>query len=196
MDRFRSFYTVAKDNDRKIVISPKNAYLLRKILSDERLSLPDPLKDENILVYYKQKRSGSFEDKDYYIWERDFMDKMATHEYVHKNQDKLVMDLGLYQFAELIDIRPRSSSHFIHSTSEPFSEEDIEDKVMHNWLKHFNMHFHQLHASGHMNRLQISELINNIKPNICFPIHTQNPQLFTKHYEKVQVIEKQKEYEL
>jgi len=67
------------------------------------------------------------------------MEKMAMYEFVRKNQSKLVMDLDFYQFAELIDIKPSPGSQFIHSMSEPFSEEDIEDQVMHNWLDHFKM---------------------------------------------------------
>jgi len=58
MDRFRSFYNVAKNNGRKIVISLKTAHLLNRLVEDKHLDLPDPLKDENILVYYKRKRSG------------------------------------------------------------------------------------------------------------------------------------------
>ena len=38
------------------------------------------------------------------------MDKMVTHEFVHKNQGSLVMDLNFYQFAELIDINPDSGA--------------------------------------------------------------------------------------
>jgi len=124
------------------------------------------------------------------------MDKMVTHEFVHKNQGNLVMDLNFYQFAELIDINPDSGSHFIHSMSEPFSEEDIEDKVMHNWLDHFKMRFHQLHASGHMNRHQLTDLINRIKPKRIFPIHTENQQLFKKKCSNVQTIKCGREYTL
>jgi ribonuclease J len=196
MDRFRSFYKVAKKNDRRIVVSPKTAYLLTKLLNDERLDLPDPLKDDNILVYYKRKKSGTFDEKDYYAWERDFMDKMVTYEYILKSQKDLIMDLDFYQFAELIDIRPSPGSSFIHSMSEPFSEEDIEDQVMHNWIDHFKMHFHQLHASGHMGREQLEYLINYIKPKRVFPVHTENQELFKQHCQNVQTIEPSKEYEL
>ena len=196
MDRFRSFYNVAKNNGRKIVISPKAAFLLIKLIDDKNLDLPNPLKDENIQVYYKRKRSGRFEEKDYYVWERQFMDKMVTYKDVQENQDKLVMDLDFYQFAELIDIKPESGSHFIHSMSEPFSEEDIEDEVMHNWLDHFKIRFHQLHASGHMNRQQLTHLINHIKPNRIFPVHTENQQLFKKNWKNVQTIEYGTKYPL
>jgi mRNA degradation ribonuclease J1/J2 len=65
MDRFRSYYNVARSCGRRIVVSPKTAYLLSKLVDDERLSFPDPLKDEAILVYYKRKKSGRFDEKDY-----------------------------------------------------------------------------------------------------------------------------------
>jgi len=117
------------------------------------------------------------------------MDKMVTCEFVHENQSKLIMDLDFYQFAELIDIRPSPGSHFIHSMSEPYSEEDIQDHVMHNWLDHFKIEFHQLHASGHLDRHQLVSLIDTIRPKKIFPIHTENQQLFKKNCNNVQAIE-------
>lgn len=196
MDRFRSFYNLAKATGRKIVVFPKTAYLLNKLVDDKRLDLPNPLRDRNIVVYYKRKKSGRYEENDYYIWERTFMEKMVTHEFVRKNQSNLIMDLDFYQFAELIDIKPDSGSHFIHSTSEPFSEEDIEDRVMHNWLRHFQIHFHQLHASGHLNRRQIDRFIKHVKPKKIFPVHTENAEGFKELCDGVQMIEKGKKYSL
>ena len=196
MDRFRSFYNVAKKNNRKIVISPKTAYLLNKFLDDKRLDLPNPLKDEIILVYYRRKKSGEFKEKDYYVWERLFMEKMVNHKFIHENQRELIMDLDFPQFTELIDIKPSPGSHFIHSMSEPHSEEDIEDRIMHNWLDHFQIRFHQLHASGHMNRQQITDLIKHVRPRRVFPIHTENPHLFKKVCKNVHVMKYREEYKL
>lgn len=195
-DRFRSFYNVAIRNGRELVIYPKTAYLLSKLLEDTHLKLPDPLKDPNIRVYYKRKKSGKFDEKDYYAWEREFMNKIITHKEVHKKQKQLIMDLEFYQLTELIDIKPDAGSHFIHSMSEPFSEEDIEDKIMHNWLDHFKMHFHQLHASGHINKNQLVEMIDYIKPKKVFPVHTENQELFKKYCKNVCPLEFAKEYVL
>ena len=194
MDRFRSLYMVAKENDRKFVISTKTAYLLSKLVDDKRLDLPDPAKDETIRVYYKRKKSGEHLEKDYYKWERPFLDKMVTYDDIHEKQSAIVMDLNFYQFAELIDIKPEPNSHFVHSMSEPFSEEDIEDEVMHNWINHFKLSFHQLHASGHISRNQLVEKINQIKPQRVFPIHTENPHLFSKTCPNVQKIKRGKNY--
>jgi ribonuclease J len=194
IDRFSSFFEVAKKNGRKMVITPKTAYLLTKLLNDEHLAVPDPLKDDNLVVYYKQKKSGTYDEKDYFPWERKFMDKMATNEYVRKNQGKLIMDLDFFQFAELIDIKPKAGSEFIHSMSEPFSEEDIEDQVMHNWLDHFKMHFHQVHASGHVSKEQLVEMVKEIQPKRVFPVHTENQKLFKSYFSNIQTIEQGKEY--
>ena len=196
IDRFKSFYETAKKTNRKLVISPKTAHLLTKLLDDKHLPVPDPLKDDTLLVYYKKKKSGNHNEKDYFQWERLFMDKMVTHQYVHKNQSKLIMDLDFYQFAELIDIKPKSGSHFIHSMSEPFSEEDIEDQVMHNWLNHFKIKFHQVHASGHMSKEELVEMVNYIQPKRAFAVHTENQKLFKSYCSNMQMIEKGKEYEL
>lgn len=194
MDRFRTFYTIAKNHDRRIVISPKIAHLLGKLVEDKRLHLPDPKKDETILVYYKRKKTGTFKNKDYYVWEREFMDKMVNYEFIHEHQSEIIMDLDFYQFAELIDIRQDPDSHFIHSMSEPYSEEDIQDTVMHNWLRHFKIKFHQLHASGHMNRSQLTELIKFIKPRKVFPIHTEHPELFKKINKQASLVKYGKSY--
>jgi ribonuclease J len=196
MDRFRSLYHAATKNGRRMIVSPKTAYLLNRLVEDKKLDLPDPVKDKNILVYYKRKKSGRFVETDYYGWERSFLDKMVTARFVRQNQSNVVMNLGFYQFGELIDIEPRSGSHFIHSMSEPFSEEDIEDAVMHNWLRHFKIRFHQLHASGHMNRQQLTELVDYVAPKICFPIHTENQKIFKESCSQVKTTKYGKRYAL
>jgi ribonuclease J len=113
IDRFRSFYEVAKETGRKFVITPKMAHLLTKLLEDEHLPVPDPSKDNCLRVYYKKKKSGKYAEKDYFQWERKFMNRMVDCDYVRKHQRKLIVDLDFYQFAELIDIKPEAGSHFI-----------------------------------------------------------------------------------
>ncbi len=196
MDRFRTFHQIAKKNSRTLVVSPRTAYILSQLLQDQRLDLPDPASDENIRVYYRRKRSGNFAETDYYNWEREFMDRMVNHKWVAENQGKLMMNLDFHNFAELIDIRPSPGSQLIHSMSEPQSEEDIEDRVMHNWLDHYRMQFTQLHASGHLNRDQIIDLINSVKPKRVFPIHTENQRLFEKSCRNVQTTRHGKKYPL
>jgi mRNA degradation ribonuclease J1/J2 len=70
----------------------------------------------------------------------------------------------------------------------------IEDEVLHNWLNHFGMQFHQLHASGHLNREQIGQVIKEIDAKKVFPVHTENAPLFKKIAKNVQLPKREKSY--
>jgi ribonuclease J len=187
VDRFKTFYDVAQENDRKLVIPIKLAYLLHRLHDDPHLDLPDAMSDETIVLYKKRKRSGQYRATDYYGWERPFLDKAEDFRYLRKNQSKAIFNLDLTGFTELIDIQPAAGGEFIHSMSEPFSEEDIKPKVLSNWLNHFGLRFNQVHASGHCSSGDLSQLLARIHPKMIVPIHTEYPQLFKARFKKHQV---------
>ncbi len=178
VDRFKTFYEIAKRNYRKLVIPLKLAHFLYMLRKDPHLSIPDVTKDDNIVFYKKRKKSGDFLQRDYYVWERPFLDKAENFDYVHKNQRKVIFNLDLVGFTELIDIKPHVGGDFIHSMSEPFSEEDVDAYVLHKWLNHFGLKFHQIHASGHCPSQDLIKIIDEIKPKKLMPIHTEHPLLF------------------
>jgi len=198
VDRFKTFYEIAKNNDRKFVIPLKLAHLLSKLKSDPMLKIPDVMKDENVLFYKKRKKTGEFAESDYYAWERPLLDKAVNYEYVHGNESKLLFNLDLVSFTELIDVRPSVGGHFIHSMSEPFSEEDVGTDVMDNWLRHFGLKFHQIHASGHCPSKDLVKIVNRIQPRQLIPVHTEYPRLFKDLFKRLDVVivEKGKPYEL
>lgn len=188
IDRFKTYYEIAKNNDRKFVIPLKLAHLLSKLKSDPVLKIPDVMKDENILFYKKRKKTGEFAESDYYTWERPFLEKAVNYEYVHENESKLLFNLDLVSFTELIDVRPSVGGHFIHSMSEPFSEEDIGADVMNNWLGHFGLKLHQIHASGHCPSKDLIQIVNRIQPKRLIPVHTEHPILFKDLFKRLDVI--------
>ncbi len=183
MDRLRTFHTAAEACGRVMVVTPKTAYLLGRLVEDQRLDLPDPRSDDLVGVYYRRKKSGEYDEKDYYVWERGFLDRRVTVEELRERPQDYLVHIDFFSFAELIDIRPAAGSHFIYSMSEPVTEEDLEDRVMHNWLDHFALRYHQLHASGHMSRRELVESIEKVEPGKLFPVHTENPELFAKHFD-------------
>lgn len=195
LDRFKTFYKIAKESGRQFVISTKLAYLLYKVREDSKFSVPDVLTDETLRVYVRRKKSGEYDEKDYPKWERIFLERAVTSDYVRGNQSRIIFNLDLFNFQELIDIKPEPGSPFIHSMSEPFSEEDINDELMHNWLDHFKLPFHQVHASGHCAGAEIMELIKRINPQTVIPIHTEYPDLVSSGVDvETLIVEKGKEY--
>ncbi|UCH56996.1 MAG: MBL fold metallo-hydrolase [Candidatus Bathyarchaeota archaeon] len=185
MDRLRTFSVAAESCGRQIVVTPKTAHLLHRLVEDEQLNLPDPLRDDLVAVYFRRKKSGEYNERDYYLWEREFLDAMVTSKDLRARPMDFLVSLGFTSFTELIDISPEPGSHFIYSMSEPFGEESLEDQVMRNWLDHFGLRYHQLHASGHMSRGELIEAIGRVKPKKLFPIHTENPELFNRFHKKV-----------
>ena len=194
LDRFKTLYAVAKECGRKFVISMKMAYLLNKVKEDLRFQIPDVLNDDVLLVYMRRKKSGEFVEKDYQRWERMFLEKAVSYEYVRDNQEKVIFNLDLFNFQELVDIKPEPDSDFIHSMSEPFSEDDINDELMHKWIEHFNLKFHQVHASGHCSGDEIREMVERINPKTLIPIHTEYPELLKGIIVDTLIVEKGKEY--
>ena len=67
MDRLRTFSVAAEGCGRKLVVNTRTAHLLQRLVEDQNLDLPDPLRDDTIAVYYKKKKSGTYSEKDYYI---------------------------------------------------------------------------------------------------------------------------------
>ncbi len=196
VDRWRTFYEAAVDCGRTMVIHPKTALLLDTLVQDEHLDMPDPLSDDNIKVYYRKKKSRTYSEKDYFKWERKYLDRIVTAEEIYDYPKDHLVNLDFYNFAELIDIRPVEGSHFIYSMSEPFTEEDIEAEILRNWLGHFGLKYHQLHASGHMSRSDLREALDIVKPGMVFPVHTQGANRFTEIYPRVVPPKKGFDYEL
>jgi len=182
MDRLRTFYDAAVDCGRRLVVDTKTAHLLSRLIEDEHLDLPGPFGDDGVGVYYRRKRSGEYAEKDYFVWEREFLDEMVTSEDLRAHPAEFMVSLGFYSFTELVDIRPEAGSPFIYSMSEAFNEEDIEERVMHNWLDHFGLRYHQLHASGHLSARELVEAVEQVGPKRLFPVHTECPELFSKRF--------------
>ncbi len=195
IDRFRSFYRVAKQNGRYLAITLRQAYLLSKLSMDPHLTVPR-LRDKNLLIFQKAK-------KRYYTWEREVLKsgKVADSSEVAGMQDKVVLVTSFYDLEELIEINPVPESCYILSASEPFNEEmEIDFNKLIKWLEHYGLPQYCAHVSGHIMPLQLKEGLKTIKPKKVFPIHGEHPELFSKFMKnlpsEILIVEKGKEYKI
>jgi ribonuclease J len=197
VDRFNSFYRIAKKNGRCLAVSLKQAYLLNALRRDKGLSIPE-LNDENILIFRKSK-------KKYDKWESQIMekypDKIVDVFEVSKRQCKAVLAMSFYDLEELVEIDPEAGSCHILSASEPFNEEmEIDFERLVNWLRHYGLPQYHVHVSGHIMPLQLKAILKEASATKIFPIHTENAELFAKFMRdiKSQIVltEKGKEYKI
>ena len=198
VDRFNTFYQIAKNLDKKLVISFKHACFLERYHKDPKLKTPDS-RDNQILILKPKRLTGTYIDEDYtdwYISRRLNYPNIINAEDITKKPQKYMVVLNFYYFNMMIDLKPYGGT-YIHSLSEPFNEEmEISYERMRNWLKYFDLKFVQSHCSGHICGSDLKELAQSINPGVLYPIHTEHPELFKKFDIKTVVVEEGKTYNL
>jgi ribonuclease J len=195
VDRFKTFFKIAKELDKKMVISFKHACYLDQYSTDEKLNVPHCCGDENILIFKPKIGTGTYDDGDY----TDGYIKCRLHNPNVVKADELDKDcmivLNFWYFNTLVDLKPEKGSLYMHSLSEPFDEEmEFSFKRMMNWLNYFGLNFVQNHCSGHATGLDIKEMVKEINPKVLFPIHTEFPGVFRKFGIKNRIVKYGKEY--
>jgi len=188
VDRLATLYAAARNADRTLVVSPRTAYLLAAVAPlFPPGTVPRPGSSPGLRVYGRRKKRT-------FLWERPFLEAALSAEEVRAGDAAYLLALDLIHFPELIDLRPPKGSPFIHSMSEPFSEDDVDDRVMHNWLDHFGLDFHQMHASGHASASELYDLIRSVRATRVYPIHTEHPEAFRSEVPGVRLPELARSY--
>jgi ribonuclease J len=182
IDRIKAIYEVAKKNNRKLVLSEKQAFYLYNLRGSSKLQIPDIVKDESIFMYVKQKeRYDRWEQYLQFVLEN----KIVRNEEIQANPEKYVFVGSFYSLRELTEIEPPPASIYILSTSEPFNEErEMSYEKLINWLDYYGIPMYHTHASGHIGPLQLQEMMEKIKPEKVFSVHTSYPNLFLKFVSK------------
>jgi ribonuclease J len=195
-DRMMSFFNVAKDLDKKLAVSLKQAYLI-ELLKDCKDAIVPDIDDENLELYAPRKTWGligsDWEDRlikqDYDTWEREYLDDSICCHDIKNNQDEYMIFMTNFDLKELINIRPVKNSIFIKSVCEPFDlEMELDWKRVKNWIDHFGMKLRRTHVSGHASGPQLKEFVKTIEPKTIVPIHTEHPEIFDKWWGKVKLL--------
>ena len=191
MDRLRTFYNIAKENDRKFVVDVKDAAYLEYLSKDPQLNVPKP-DDENIEIFAPKKSSWKKFEKEYLTGSN-----ITTSEEIAKQESKVLCAFSFWHFGALVDIKPKPGALYLHSLSEPFNDEGILDqKRVDLWLDHFGLNRIQSHCSGHSKGNDLLEIVKSIDAKMLFPIHTEHPDAYKKITDKITIVEKAKKYSL
>ena len=158
--RLKTFHRIAQKTGRKLVLSFKHAYLLEQFsaLGDDMY----PSIDDAHLCFYEDRKGWGLAgrddypqnivEQDYYTWERKYLyrDNTINFREVRENQEQYMFYCSYFQLNELIDIMPKTGSHYVRSVCEPFSDEMLfDERRVRNWLDLFGLgEPFQIHASG------------------------------------------------
>jgi len=198
VDRFQTFYKIAQETGRKLVVKLNDAHFLKYLSQDSHLSVPD-IDDEHIVVYLPKKGSGTYSDSDYTGAEKKFLNlnNAWTAEQIAGREDKVLCCMGFYSFTSLIDMKPKPGAVYIHSASEPYNEGQV---ISHDradaWIEHFGMNRVQSHCSGHARGRDLLEAVSEIDAKTLFPVHTEHPDAYSKVSKNMVLIDEGKTYQL
>lgn len=217
IDRFRSIWEACVENNRKLVVDPKYAYLL-ECLREKITWIPDDLR-----LYYRLNSSGNWDEQGYTgEWRRYWGDELPDYCYticrngsrrrkpgtwrcedemkkgnitfkdIREKPKDYVLFINVSRLTELAHIRPKKAD-YVYSSSEHFLEGEDNYKMktaMENWLKHFDVSWETAHCSGHASAKDIERMVKRVKADVVVPIHTLNPEKF-KDFCDVKVVGKE-----
>jgi len=190
--RFCTFYHIAEDLQRKLLITKQDAYLIREIGKVQSLQgLLPSINDDSILVYVDKKDTGTYRQGDYEVWERELLtlpNAVKSH-YVHEHQNQVIACMSFFDINELVDIKPKGGSIYIESISEPHTEEqEIDVERLNNWLDFFGLTKFHFHSSGHADANDLEKIVHKINPRRLIPVHTQRPTVFESVHDNVTLV--------
>ncbi len=191
IERLETFLHIAKETERRLLITTKDAYILDTLkecgidlIDDKYLSI---IADKKI-----QKREWIEKIKESYG------SKYVTVKELEKNQGDYILSFSFWDLTNLLDMNIDSGT-YIYSTSEAFSEEQIIDtKKLLNWINLYNLtpfgiglnkegepeFSHEFHSSGHASCKDLFTSIEQIKPKYLIPVHTEHIETFVEYFKE------------
>jgi len=197
VDRLLTFLQIAKDTGRKLVILPKDAYLLKTMRLLEP-DIPDIAREDSLLIY-----QDTIASKSPRLWMRnicqEYENKIVLADDIRSAQDQFILCFSFFDLNELPSISPKPGSLYVYSSSEPHDEEqEIDFRRLHEWLQYFGLSGFGLpvegsngwqipdgekglHASGHACGPDLLKIAQQINPEILIPVHSLHPNFYTEH---------------
>ena len=187
-ERLESFWRIARRTGRELVVTPKDAYFLHAL---QIAGIETPINE--VRIYQSSKvKPEKWED---WVF-RSYPDSGVSPEELKKNGENYILCFSFYDMPHLLDIMPIEGT-YIYSSSEAFGEEqEFSFLRLWNWLRYFGFEVHGfrvdehgkpvfergLHASGHVSREELREVIEEIDPDYVIPVHTENPEWFRENW--------------
>ncbi|MHA2269329.1 MAG: MBL fold metallo-hydrolase [Promethearchaeota archaeon] len=196
-DRFRTYVNIAKKFNWKFIISEKDAYFYNRL---NKKAVYDTMKDPNIeendeiLILSQDDKHLPWKGELNELFESIDISKRLLHLGDLKNLEGHFLlyfgsDWDYNKIKRYLPLNLRGV--FICSNIDPYAEDYrfYKNKIS-NELLHKGIPSYRIHASGHSKPHDLIRFINEINPDILFPVHTNHPEVFKKIFreEKMKII--------
>jgi ribonuclease J len=192
IERLEIFLGAAKDVGRQMVVTPKDAYLLRAMhMIEEDIPIPG-----NDMAIFDSPKAGDSAAEDVVMTEFEAEVVKATT--IRESPGDYLVAFSFLDIKHLVDIHP-DGGHYIYSSSEAFTEEQVIDfRRLQAWIDKFGMETRGfwfeagqpkfskgtegLHASGHAPAADLERIVRTLNPEVIVPLHTEHPDLFETRF--------------
>lgn len=200
IERLQTFHWIARETGRRLLVQPKDAYLLRAMHLAEP-ALPDLMQDASVGLYADPKVRP-------YAWEEAVRERYAGSTYgpneVHASPGECLLAFSLTDVVDLLDLQflcqGAPGGLYLFSNSQAYDDEQKADLVrLWNWTQHLGMRVVGLaphrrgirgevvevvtqrgyHASGHAGSVELVEFVRHVRPRVLIPIHTEAPEVWS-----------------
>lgn len=194
VERLQAFHRIARETGRRLLLQPKDAYLLRAMHLAEP-SLPDLMEDPHIGLYDDPKVRP-------YAWERIVRERYASSRWgpqqIRKDPGEYLLAFSLTDIVDLLDFQfllgRRAEGVYLFSNSQAYDDEQMADLMrLWNWAEHLGMRVVGLqrkviggrlavipqpgyHTSGHASEEDLVRFVTRVRPKVLVAIHTEVPQ--------------------
>ena len=197
VERLLTFLDIARQTGRRLLIQPKDAYLLTAMYQADPASVPDLKEEPHMALYDDPKgRKDRWEE----VTREFYSGQLVGPDEVRRRPGEYILAFSLWDMPDLLDIEhlmgEAPGGVYVYSNSKAYDEEQKVDLVrLWNWIRHFGMEPVGLrpvardaagrvtavdvtpgyHASGHASGPELLRLVNEVRPEILIPIHTEQP---------------------
>jgi ribonuclease J len=198
IERLEIFARIAEETGRRLLVQPKDAYLLRAVhLTDP--GLPDLMASPHIAVYDDPK--GVYRKYEAAVRGR-YADRIVSPDDVRRRMGDHILAFSLTDMADLLDLEYLTGQGiggvYIFSNSPAYDDEQKVDLLrLWNWVQHLGLSLVGLqpridvngqtvamdvqpgyHASGHAGGDELKEFVRIVSPRELIPIHTEATYLW------------------
>ena len=180
VDRMVTFLKATRDAGRKLVLDVYGAFVMH--LAAGQAKIPKPQTCPQVRVYFNRLRRPNRKVERLFPGNRVTLEEIlaAPRDYVMLFRPSMLP----YDFGGALPQQVRCLYSYWHGY---LNRPDWQATAAR--LKEAGGDLVECHTSGHIHVADWIQLIQSLRPRTLFPIHTQVPEEFRRHFENVQLLE-------